>query len=176
MKTFVACLGNGCVIGTDATEGFVELGPTESFERQCGSVGTDGGFERQEGVELVLFSWYRRRASRGKKALNWYASVGTDGGLGEARPLSWYRRRALRGNAVQLVPTEGSRGKKALNWYRRRASRAGTLIGTNTRLRRDGTNEEIKIFVSPPGAGTNQCNRGKIFNLGRVGTDERVSS
>jgi hypothetical protein len=39
--------------------------------------------------------------------LNWYASVGTDGGLREARPLNWYRRRALRGKAVELVLTEG---------------------------------------------------------------------
>jgi hypothetical protein len=49
-------LGNGCVIGTDAMEGFVELEPTESFERQGRSVGTDGGL-------------------REARPLNWYASV-----------------------------------------------------------------------------------------------------
>jgi hypothetical protein len=48
----------------------VELVPTEGFERQGGSVGTDGGLQ-------------------------------------EARPLNWYQRRASRGKAVQLVPTEG---------------------------------------------------------------------
>jgi hypothetical protein len=60
------CLGNGCLIGTNAMEGFVEMVPTESFKRQGRSVGTDGGllgkaielvptegFERQEGVQLV---------------------------------------------------------------------------------------------------------------------------
>jgi hypothetical protein len=56
------CLGNGCVIGTDATEGFVELVPTEGFKRQGHSVGTDGGL-------------------REARPLNWYASAGTDGGL-----------------------------------------------------------------------------------------------
>jgi hypothetical protein len=56
------------VIGTDATEGFVEVVPTESFERQGRAVGTDGGLR-----EARLLNWY-------------YASVGTDGGLREARP------------------------------------------------------------------------------------------
>jgi hypothetical protein len=50
------------VIGTDATEGFVELVPTESFDRQGRAVGTGGGL-------------------REARPLNWYASVGTDGGL-----------------------------------------------------------------------------------------------
>jgi hypothetical protein len=72
---------------------------------------------------LVRFSWYRRRAMRGKAVElvptegfeRQGGSVGTDGGLREARRFSWYQQRASRGKA-------SSSWSRYTNWYQHEAS------------------------------------------------------
>jgi hypothetical protein len=77
----------------------VQLVPTEGFERQGGSVGTDGGLR-----EARRFSWYQRRVSRGKKAFSWYRLRVSRQGFVFVEPVH------------QLVPTRGFDE----GWYQRR--------------------------------------------------------